>query len=105
MSQDPSSSRNFGRYRRRDPRSRRRGGRERPPEPPRELSFGEKVQAFFQGLFGKRQQPPPPPARLGAVRERERDREPRKVASPPPKSEAPMFESVVEPSTPRLYVG
>ncbi|MDD2677662.1 MAG: RNA-binding protein [Methylacidiphilaceae bacterium] len=103
MSQDPSTSRNFGRYRGRDQRSRRRGGRERPPAPPRELSFGEKVQAFFLGLFGQRQQLPSPTDRPGAARERER--EPRKAASPPAKSGSPMFESVVAPSTPRLYVG
>lgn len=104
MSQDPSSTRNYGRYPRRDQRTRRRGGRGRPPEPPRKLSFGEKVQAFFQGLFGKREEPPAPVIRPGAVRERE-ERETRRPAGQESKRDRPMFEAVVEPSTPRLYVG
>ncbi|WP_242529299.1 hypothetical protein [Methylacidimicrobium sp. B4] len=107
MSQDPSSSRNYGRYSRRDQRTRRRGGRYRAPEPPRKLSFGEKVQAFFQGLFGKREEPLAPIPRSSGPRERdrERERESQRPTSAGPKREAPMFESVVEPSTPRLYVG
>ncbi len=67
------------------------------------------MQAFFQGLFGKREEPaayvPRPSAPRERERERDRERESQKPVSQGPKRENPMFESVVEPTATRLYIG
>ncbi|CAB4243312.1 Putative RNA-binding protein RbpE (modular protein) [Methylacidimicrobium sp. AP8] len=63
------------------------------------------MQAFFQGLFRKRQEASAASPRPSAPREDGRPPKAAKAASQGPKREEPMFESVVEPSTPRLYIG